>query len=388
VLVPSPQRYRSEGRRRGVRPDVLDNAVEAVRRIRATDARLAPVLTLRHLSQLTGIPYGFLRRSVGRKAALGYKFVYLKKRIPGRRAVRMICIPTRSLMDLQQWLVANILRFTTPHPASFAFHPDSSTVRAAEEHCGCQWLLKIDLEDFFHSISEGQVAEVFTRLGYQRLLAFELARLVTIPVERPKPAPNPALRWVRIPCYQYPHEGFLPQGAPTSPMLSNLVMFDTDVRLAALAEAHGMRYTRYADDLAFSCVDDRGSAKLQVFKRQVFAELNAAGFRPNLRKTVVRGPGARRVVLGLLVDTDQVRLPKEAKDNLRLHLHYLTSPDHGPAAHAKARQTSVSSLYHHVRGLISWAESAEPEYGARVLKAFKAVDWPPVQPRFIEAESW
>jgi hypothetical protein len=388
VLAPGLQRYRSEGRRRGVDPAVLANAVEAVRRIRAVDARLAPILTLRHLSQATGIPYGFLRRSVGRKATLGYRFIYLKKRVPGRRSVRQICIPSKSLMALQQWLVAHILRFTQAHPASFAFHPDSSPVRAAEEHCGCQWLLKIDLEDFFHTVSEGQIAEVFTRLGYQRLLAFELARLVTIPVERLKMPPHPALRWVKIPYYQYPYEGFLPQGAPTSPMLSNLAMFDTDVKLAALAEAHGLTYTRYADDLAFSCRDDRGAAAMQAFKRLVFADLNAAGFRPNRRKTVLRGPGARRVVLGLLVDTDRVRLPREAKDNLRLHLHYLTSPEHGPIAHAKARKTSTSSLYHHVRGLISWAESVEPVYGASVLRAFKAIEWPPLQPRFIQDDPW
>ncbi len=388
MATPSPQQYRFAGRRQAIDATVLKNAVAAIERIRSIDLRITPVLTLRHLSELTEVPYHFLRRSVGRRSAMDYKFVFLKKRIPGRHTKRMISIPTPSLMTIQQWLVENVLSFTTAHEASFAFHPGSRAVHAAQEHCSCKWLLKVDLEDFFHRITEGQVAQVFTKLGFQRLLAFELARLVTVLPMASRPATKAALRWKAIPLYQTGSEGFLPQGAPTSPMLSNLVMVEVDTALAALATARGFRYSRYADDLAFSSVDDVGKEAVNAFKREVLRLLNSAGFKHNKRKTVVRGPGARRVVLGMLVDTDKPRLSQAFRDNMRLHLYYLSSPKHGPAAHARSRRTSISNTYHHVRGLISWARAVEPAYGDEALAVFNTVNWPPVRPAQATLDLW
>jgi len=385
MSLPSSQHYRSQGRRLGIDENILDRAVEAIERIRRTDPRLTPVLTLRHLSELTGAHYGYLRRVVARMLGQ-YRRISLRKRIPGRSRHRIISIPPQQLMEVQQWIVQNILRHVEPCSASFAYHPGSSPVLAAEEHCGCAWLLKIDIEDFFHTITEGRISALFFQLGYPRLLAFELARLTTMLIDSPGPAlvRQPAQRWPAIPYYHSPWEGVLPQGAPTSPMLSNLVMRDLDTRLLSLSAQYGMRYTRYADDLAFSCRTGHDRAYVERFKRLVLAELSHEGFRPNLRKSVIRGPGTRRIVLGMLVNGPTPKLPREFKDMLRLHLHYLRSPNFGPSKHAERLKTSLSTLYHRVRGLIGWATSVEPDYGAECLASFEEVDWPPVQPRFEE----
>lgn len=383
---PVPQRYRSAGRKKGVAPDVLANALAAIARVGATDARITPVLTLRHLALLTDVPYRYLRQVVARNVALGYRTFQLKKRVPGRSRTRTISIPPKTLKEVQRWIVENVLQHVSPHPASYAFHPGSSPVLAAEEHCACSFLLKVDIEDFFHSIGEGSVAAVFEEIGFQKLISFEMARLVTRPLNRGRPVSDPAARWAAIPSYQYPHEGMLPQGAPTSPMLANLVMRHADERLANLAARWGMRYTRYADDLAFSAPRDSSITLPQVrrFRSEVLQILKEHGFRPNRRKTVIRGPGSRRIVLGMLVDGDTPRLSREFKDELRLHLHYLSSPLHGPAAHALARGTGVSSMYHHIRGLIAWAQCVEPGYAAEALARFHVVAWPLVQPRWAE----
>ncbi|MDP1631315.1 MAG: reverse transcriptase family protein [Caulobacter sp.] len=335
---------------------------------------------------MTELPYRFLRGTVSRRAKVGYRFVYLKKRIPGRSAKRMISIPPESLARAQRWLVDHVLRYTQAHPASFAFHPDSSPVQAAEQHPNARWLLKVDIEDFFHSVSEGTVSAIFAQLGFPKLLAFEFARLCTISIDR-GPGRNPTPRAGPIKYYTSDYEGFLPQGAPTSPMLANLAMLRTDLALARCAEERGFRYSRYADDLAFSSDNERSIAEMHKLQREVCRLLNKAGFKPNLRKTNIRGPGTRRIVLGLLVDGPKPRLSREYKDNIRLHLNYLATPAFGPAKHALARKTGVSSLYHHVRGLIGWAQQVEPDYGRRALEVFKAVDWPMVQPRRIE-EDW
>lgn len=362
---------------------MLVNASAVMARLRRTDPRITPVFTLRHLSELTDIPYRYLRQVVGRRAALGYRHISLRKHVPGRRRTRLISIPPESLMAVQSWIVRNILQYVDPHEASCAFHPGSRPYYAAAEHCGCEFLLKVDIEDFFHSISEGSIAAVFEDIGFQKLLSFEMARLVTEPIDRSRPVPNPSELWPKITFYQCEYEGMLPQGAPTSPMLANLVMRDVDEKLAQLSRRHGMRYTRYADDLAFSSPKKSPSTlgAVRAFRTKVLTVLKEAGFKPNLRKTVIRGPGSRKIVLGMLVDGDLPRLTREFKDMLRLHLHYLSSPQHGPSAHAKVRRTGVSSLYHHVRGLIAWAQCVEPAYGKEVLSRFRAVPWPPVQPR-------
>lgn len=352
-------------------------------RLRATDPRITPVLTLRHFAALTGLPYRFLRGTVARRAHGRYRIFYLQKRVPGRTGLRMICIPPKSLMQAQRWLVEHVLRYTEAHPASFAFHPDSSPVHAAEQHPNTRWLLKVDIEDFFHSVRERKVAAIFARIGFQKLLAFELARLCTIGCDR-GPTANPSPRTTPIALYASGYEGMLPQGAPTSPMLANLAMARTDAALAALALDRGFRYARYADDLAFSTDTDRTVAEMRSLQRDVCRILNQAAFRPNHRKTVIRGPGSRRIILGLLVDGPSPRLSKEFRDNLRLHLHYLRDPAHGPAKHALVRKTGISSLYHHIRGLIGWAQQVEPAYGRRQLDLFDAVDWPPVQPQSVE----
>lgn len=382
MFLLNPQRYRSEGRRLGINETTLSRAVSTIERVHRADPRMTPIFTLRHLSELTGISYGYLR-CVASRQLITYKHILLRKRVPDHRHGRFISIPSRDLLKLQQWIVQNVLQFTSPSSASFAYHPQSSPVLAAEEHRMCQWLLKIDLEDFFHNISEGRVFDIFHELGYPRLLSFELARLTTVALPEFEPVTAPESRWPAIPYYAYPSQGVLPQGAPSSPMLSNLVMRGLDDSLISLAAEYGMRYTRYADDLAFSCTDNRARSSVKEFRNRVLGELSREGFRHNKRKTVLRGPGARRIVLGMLVDGPTPRLPRE-KDNIRMHLHYLRSPDFGPSRHAEHRRTSISSLYHHVRGLIGWAELVEPAYGRRVLTEFKAVSWPPVRPRWLE----
>ncbi|WP_350034438.1 reverse transcriptase family protein [Pseudohaliea sp.] len=293
----------------------------------------------------------------------------------------MISVPAPSLMHLQKWIVNNILQFTTPHPTSHAFHPDCRPYEAAAAHCGCSWLLKVDVEDFFHGISERRVTRVFQDIGFPKLLSFEFARLATFAIDRVDGRPDPSRRWPVIPLYQCRNEGVLPQGAPTSPMLSNLVMYTMDATLQELAEHHGFRFTRYADDLAFSCKDRKDISEIRRFKRLVLKSLNEGGFKPNHRKTAIRGPGSRRIVLGMLVDSDRPRLPRDYKDKIRLHLHFLRSATHGPSVHAAAQRTSISGIYHHVRGLISWAQTVEPDFGASAMHGFGAIEWPPLGPQ-------
>lgn len=375
----SPQRFKAKGQELGIEPMLLENASKAIQQIANVDTRLFPLLTLKHLSVVTGLPYGFLRNVVARKTGR-YRHFYMKKKMPGRRNVRMISIPEDRLLSCQKWITQNILKFGPVHPSSFAYHPESNPVFAARVHSNTQWLIKVDVRDFFHAVSEHKVYKVFRSLGYSKILSLELARLCTMPAERRTKGKDPNAKYpsTAIQYYNTPTVGILPQGAPTSPMLSNLVMREVDEHLAKLAANSGMRFTRYADDIVFSCTDERDRKSLNLVKRNILSILSKNGFRPNLRKTVMRGPGDRKIVLGVLVDSSQPKLTREYKDLIRLHLHYLTHPDFGPAKHADARKTSIARIYHHVFGTICWARAVEPKFGSAALVRFNLIDWPPI----------
>lgn len=375
----SPQHYKAKGQELGIDPSVLENSAKAIQRIKSVDQRLFPLLTLNHLSKASGVPYGYLRKAAARKFNT-YRHFTMKKRVPGRRNLRLISIPDEKLMICQRWISRNILQFVSVHPDSYAYHPQSSPVYAARVHVNSEWLIKVDVQDFFHAISEHKVYGVFLSLGYSRLLSLELARLCTEPCEgyNARKKANESYDEKGIQYYKTPYVGFLPQGAPTSPMLSNLVMRQIDESLAALASSSKMRFSRYADDIVFSCSDRRELKDLNRVKREILSILNKGGFKPNLRKTVIRGPGTRKIVLGMLVDGAHPKLTQEYKDMLRLHLHYLTHQNFGPASHAQARKTSTSKIYHHVLGLIYWARAVEPKFGDEALVKFNSVEWPPI----------
>jgi hypothetical protein len=373
----TPQSYRYEGEKLGVSPEIIEAALKIIGRIQCVDQRLPIILTLRHLCALTDTPYRYLRSVVSRTGG-SYKQVRFKKKTPGRSRYREVHIPQGDLFYVQKWISHEILRNTTPHSASYAYHPNSYPEYAATRHCGCRWLLKFDIEDFFHAIAERKVYYAFRELGYPRLLCFELARITTIlPPDQQRGPPANLEKYRAIDSYINLREGFLPQGAPTSPMLSNLVMRNIDKELELLAESKKFKYTRYSDDLAFSTTDNISLKDIKKFRRSVLGILHMNDFKINQRKTAIRGPGTRRIVLGVLVDGPTPRLSKDYKNNLRQHLYYLCAPNFGPSKHAIARNMSISSLYHHINGKIVWAKRIEPNYGNSCFERFKSIKWPP-----------
>ena len=212
--------------------------------------KLPPILSLNHLAVHTNCQYKYLRKVVCRNFD-PYRIFRIRKRSGG---TRQICIPELGLAKVQTWINRHLLSQLDPHQASMAFSKGASTLNCASQHAGCRWLIKCDVEQFFESISEIQVYRVFLKAGYVPLVAFELARLCT---RTYKSSPRYKLkRWrgrpyKQIASYFDSFVGHLPQGAPTSPKLSNLVMQDFDSELSNLANESNLTYTRYADVLFF-----------------------------------------------------------------------------------------------------------------------------------------
>ena len=335
---------------------------------------------------------------------------------PASRPMRRIAVPTPVLMAQQRWILERVLHTAPRHSASVAFHRKSDIVDAARMHCGCRWLIKLDVRNFFESIHEPAVFRVFSELGYAPLLAFELTRLCTrvtpgqgdafgdvgmtraligrgvpaydrIKAGPPDPYGRPRSirpedqlvelqRYDRGGAFALPM-GSLPQGAPTSPLLANLAVRAMDERISEIADDHGLTYTRYADDIALSTAAksfDRHKALVVIAK--VLHELDRQGLTPHHAKTQIVPPGARKIVLGLMVDDNRPRLTREYRNKLRLHAHILGAKGIAPSEHAKnLRFRSVLSLRRHIEGKIVHARRVEPVWADAIAGQLKTVDW-------------
>lgn len=371
MTIGPPHLYMAEGIKRQVPVEIIRNALDHA--LLVQQHGFPPILTLRHLGYLTGTQYKFLRQTVARHRIASYKAFQISKRGGGKR---VICVPEPPLMRVQKWLNQNVLAKARPHWRSFAFSPGSSILKCAQEHCGCGWLIKLDIQRFFESISEIQVYYAFRELGYQPLISFELARVCT----RDKPStsraqylpkwnPNPS-RYIVIPYYHSDTLGHLPQGAPTSPMLANLVCMKMDEDLYDLATKNGLVYTRYADDLTFSTPEAGFSHKLAgKHIQECFSILRDYGFEPHYTKTSVAPPGARKTVLGMLVDRDTPRLQKKFRQRLKRHVWAVGR--FGIAAHASHLHfKSIWGFIRHLQGLLTFAMMVESDFASPLKQSF------------------
>lgn len=219
--------------------------------------------------------------------------------IPKRTSgTRTILAPAPPLKQLQRRLLRRLLGRLRAHPAAMGFERGRSIVTNALPHVGAAVVLRMDVQDFFPSTAEHRVRQYFTGIGWDD----EAAALL--------------LRWTTC-------DGGLPQGAPTSPRLSNLVNYRMDARLAGLAGRYGGVYTRYADDLTFSFrVDDRRANEAMQPIRRIAA---GHGYRLHRRRKLsVRRRHQRQEVTGLVVN-QRLALPRRTRRWLRAVEHRLAA---------------------------------------------------------------
>jgi RNA-directed DNA polymerase len=311
-----------------------------------------------------------LERTVEREQLRNYRYLAA----PRRGAMpRLIEAPKLRLKEVQRWILHEILGKVPPHPAAQGFVPGRSAVTHAALHTGQRAVLRLDLKDFFASIPAGRIYRIWSALGYQRSVAHILTGLTTnaVPVAvwpRLAAATNPHAVQARFSLGRQLATPHLPQGAPTSPALANLAAFRLDRRLAGLAHATGLRYSRYADDLTFS-----GSARLirrrSQFEAVAHAIIRAEGFQLNGNKTVSQAAGGRQTVCGVVVNA-RTNVRRTDYDELRAILH--NAARMGPATQNRGQAEDFRA---HLLGRISWVQSLNPARGQRLLELFAAIDW-------------
>ncbi|PYL74384.1 MAG: hypothetical protein DMF26_11255 [Verrucomicrobia bacterium] len=249
---------------------------------------------------------------------------------------RLITAPRVFLKTVQRYVLDCILSQVQPHDAAVGFRRGRNCGDGARRHVGRPYVWNIDLADFFPTITKQLVVGVFRDIGYPDAAALFLGGLRCL-------------------------ERRLPQGAPTSPALANLVAIPIDIELTAIAESAGMLYTRYADDMTFSST----TLISADFRARVTNAVESFGFSLRATKTRLMGPATRREVTGLTIN-QQVSIPRHRRRQLRAYFHHISR---SPEQYAEQRQQAL--------GYARWLYDYHREEGSNALRIVANIPIPP-----------
>jgi RNA-directed DNA polymerase len=288
-----------------------------------------------------------------------YAYRWLAKR--GGRA-RLIEMPKARLKAIQRRLLHEILDRIPPHEAAHGYRRGRSVLTYAAPHAGRAIVLRFDLRDFFPSVRAARVHALFRSAGYPAPVARLLTGLCTNAA--PAEVRDNVARETALP-YVDPH---LPQGAPTSPALANLCAYRFDCRLSTLAGSMAARYTRYADDLAFSGGEElsRGARRFQVLVCRVALE---EGFEVHTRKSRFMRRAVRQQLAGVVVN-ERPNGKRADFDELKATL--CNCARHGPASQNREGRADFRA---HLLGRIAYVGLLNPARGAKLRRWFDRIVW-------------
>jgi retron-type reverse transcriptase len=310
-----------------------------------------------------------LERTVEQERLRNYRYRWVARR---SGLSRLLEAPKARLKEIQRWLLHEILDQVPPHDAAHGFTRGRSVLTHAARHLGQPAVLRLDLRDFFASVTAGRVYGIFRTLGYAPSVAHVLTGLCTntIPTAVWNGLGPPAQASLAQPRFWLgrrlatPH---LPQGAPTSPALANLAAFGLDRRLSGLAASSRLRYSRYADDLTFSgALPRRRSGSFVELVARISAD---EGFRLHPGKSSLRRASQRQLVTGVVINATP-NIPRDEYDRLKAVLHRLAA--NRPGDYAAGAPVDLEA---HLRGRIAWAASLNPHRGEKLRRLFAAIDW-------------
>jgi hypothetical protein len=221
-----------------------------------------------------------------------YHTRWIEKRGGGSRRLD---VPGPELKRVQKRILRMLIAKLNTHSAVTGFEPGCSIVDNATPHVSQAVVINIDVRDFFTETHAGRLQAYFQRVGWNREAAVLLTRLTT-------------------------HDGGLPQGAPTSPRLSNLVNYGLDARIDSFARTRRATYTRYADDITISFPRDYPK-KVRGMVQAVRRQLKAHGYQMHGDKLRIRRQHQQQKVTGLVVN-ERVNLPRQIRRKLRAVEHH------------------------------------------------------------------
>jgi RNA-directed DNA polymerase len=270
--------------------------------------------TAEEIAKAMGIALGALRflAFTRRTATVSH---YVRFTIPKKTGgERTISAPMPRLKEAQYWILHNVLAKVPMHEAAHGFRPGRSIVSNAQPHVRSDVVINLDLQNFFPTITYRRVKGLFKALGYSEATATVFALLCTEP-------DITALELDRKQYFVAQSERYVPQGAPTSPVITNLLCRKLDQSLTTMATKLGFRYTRYADDLTFSACGE-STQQVNTLLRRVAFLVHQEGFIIHPDKTRVFRKGRQQEVTGIVVN-DRIGIDRKELKRFRATLYQI-----------------------------------------------------------------
>lgn len=332
-------RQEDELRKSSVSKERMQSCMEYAERL--TLAGLPVIFDARHLSLLIGIS---LKNLMGLTFGQSDK-LYQERIIPKKHseAVRTLRVPNVSLRYIQKWILEMVLDHMHVSDHAHGFVRERSILTNASVHVQKRCVYNTDIRDFFPSISFERVFKIFAYYGYNKQVAFMLAKLCTC-------------------------DGYLPQGSPASPYLSNIVCLKLDKRLSNLAKTFNADYTRYADDITIS----GGGGILSSFET-VETIIRDEGFTINHQKTRMAFSHQRQVVTGLIVNGKDPKIPKRYRKDLMREIYYCKT--YGPYEHQLRTKDKHMFYKEHLYGKAYFVYMVDKKEGKKMLQSLDEISW-------------
>ena len=277
-----------------------------------------------HLSLLVGYNGNYIRRAVVYGSYFYRSYHILKK----NGKTRILQEPLPSLKEIQHWILNNILYKIKVSKYAKAYVSGRGIRDHAKYHTKEKRVLTLDIKTFFDKIPFDKTEEIFLKVGYSKSISNILTKL----------------------CYLNKK---LPQGAPTSPCISNLVLREFDENVALFCAKNKYKYTRYADDMAFS-----GDIKKTALIKFIKIELRKVGLLLNNDKTKLMLQNVPQLVSGIVVNT-KAQVPKIKRNAIRNEMFFIKK--FGITSHVEMKQIKHKDYLRHMIGKVGYVLSIYPK---------------------------
>ncbi len=296
--------------------------------------KLPVIYNISHLSALVGYNTTYLRRAI---KSGNTPYFYRKYSIPKKNGgSRTINEPLPSLKEIQQWILNNILYNIPISRYAKAYTKKRGLKDHLKYHKDQNIVLTLDIENFFGMLSIDKVRPIFLSRGYSEWVSDLITKLCCL-------------------------NDTLPQGAPTSPRLSNIIMFPFDESISKYCKTKDIKYTRYADDLAFS-----GDLEKEEIVDLVSSELTKIGLSLNKEKTMYMSRDQPQLISGVLVNK-VIQVPRSKRDELRQAFYYIDK--FGLESHLAHINSNKGNYLKHLIGIANYITYINPKDSeAQIIK--------------------